>query len=84
VMSGKNPLWKKKNDAVRIAAVCQDETPQPRDHRLLPETDILWDLLKDCWIPEPEARPSINAVLQTLEGEKTRRRAIENSLNSES
>ena len=31
------------------------------------EADDLWELLKQCWAPQPEDRPGIEDVLQCLE-----------------
>ncbi|KIO20911.1 hypothetical protein M407DRAFT_81035, partial [Tulasnella calospora MUT 4182] len=66
VMSGKNPLWQRRNDIVRMVAVCSGETPRPADHPLLPEIDPLWNLLNKCWSAEPEDRPSMKHVLQQV------------------
>ncbi|KAG8918570.1 hypothetical protein FRC01_001791, partial [Tulasnella sp. 417] len=77
-MSGKNPFWRKKNGAVRIAAICMDEIPHPRDHRRLDAADPLWGLLRECWSSEPERRPTMETVLQTLESEREKRLAPEN------
>ncbi|KIO18817.1 hypothetical protein M407DRAFT_31531, partial [Tulasnella calospora MUT 4182] len=52
--------------------------PDPADHPRLPEDDPLWDLLRECWSQSPEARPTINTVLQKLESERERRSALGN------
>ncbi|KAG9042369.1 hypothetical protein FS837_010951 [Tulasnella sp. UAMH 9824] len=78
-MSGSNPFWKKKNEAVRIAAVCMDEIPLPKDHPRLPASDPLWGLLRECWSSEPEQRPKMEGVLQRLESERETRLARESS-----
>lgn len=65
-MSGRNPFWKKKNEAVRIASVCMDEIPVPKDHPGLPPSDPLWGLLRECWSSKPEQRPKMGEVLQRV------------------
>ena len=37
-------------------------------HRIHGFTDNLWEMLELCWTPEPSARPSIEEVLQCLQG----------------
>ncbi|KAG9042371.1 hypothetical protein FS837_010953 [Tulasnella sp. UAMH 9824] len=68
-MSGKGPFWKRENDVARIVAIISNNTPQPEDHCNLSKTDSLWPLLERCWRVDPEARPSIDIVLQELETE---------------
>ncbi|KAG8910635.1 hypothetical protein FRC01_006222 [Tulasnella sp. 417] len=72
-MSGNNPFWRKKNEAVRIAAVCMDEIPIPKDHPRLPAADSLWGLLRECWNIDPEKRPNMETILQRLESEREKR-----------
>ncbi|KIO20912.1 hypothetical protein M407DRAFT_29466 [Tulasnella calospora MUT 4182] len=79
VMSGKNPQWRKRIDASRIAAICMGDIPRRADHPLLPELDPLWNIINECWSAEPEARPSMKHVLQQLERERDRRQVHENS-----
>lgn len=79
-MSGKNPLWRKRNDAVQSVAIAvHGEIPRPEDHPLLPPQDPLWSLIMECWNEDPEARPSMEFVLKQLERERDRRRLHENS-----
>lgn len=68
-MSGKDPHWKKRNDAARAFATCRNKVPVPEEHTGLPETDSLWGLLRECWSSKPEDRPTIGIVLQRLESE---------------
>ncbi|KAG8918330.1 hypothetical protein FRC01_001924, partial [Tulasnella sp. 417] len=72
-MSGKSPFWRKMTEPARIAAVCHDEIPLTKDHPLLPAADPLWNLLRECWSSEPEWRPTVENVLQTLEREMEKR-----------
>lgn len=66
-MSGKNPLWRKRNDAVQSVAIAvHGEIPRPEDHPLLPPQDPLWSLIMECWNEDPEARPSMEFVLKQV------------------
>lgn len=65
-MSGKDPHWKKRNDAARAFATCRSKVPVPEEHTGLPETDSLWGLLRECWSSKPEDRPTIGIVLQRV------------------
>ncbi|KAG9042373.1 hypothetical protein FS837_010955 [Tulasnella sp. UAMH 9824] len=67
-MSGKQPFWNKK-PSVTIIAVFQDKIPARADHPKLPASDPLWDLLTKCWSGDPESRPHMSKVLETLESE---------------
>ncbi|KAG8918328.1 hypothetical protein FRC01_001922 [Tulasnella sp. 417] len=66
-MSGKSPFWKKRSAAARIAAVCTDQIPSPRDHLDLLADNPLWELLGACWSVDPTARPTTETVLRKLE-----------------
>lgn len=65
-MSGRNPLYERRNEAARIVAVIMGDIPQPEYHPRLPGSDPLWGLLRECWSKEPEERPIINIVLQKV------------------
>ena len=41
------------------------EKPEGGEGRLF--VDDLWEILKHCWVPEPQTRPSIEDVFQCLE-----------------
>ncbi|KAG9012616.1 hypothetical protein FRB90_006580 [Tulasnella sp. 427] len=62
-LSGKDPFWKKKNEATKIAAVCKGFHPSPEDHTQLPADDPLWGLMVECWNQVPTSRPTMNKVL---------------------
>ncbi|KIO15432.1 hypothetical protein M407DRAFT_52801, partial [Tulasnella calospora MUT 4182] len=55
-MSGQPPFYKKKSFA-KIIAISKNQTPDPMDHSELPQTDLLWGLMRECWSSEPESRP---------------------------
>lgn len=76
-LSGKNPFWKKRNAAARIAAVCMDQMPCPKDHYPLSTGDPLWVLLRECWSVDPAVRPIAETVRQKLENERKRRLVLE-------
>ncbi|KIO18809.1 hypothetical protein M407DRAFT_83536, partial [Tulasnella calospora MUT 4182] len=63
-MSGKQPFWKRKANAI-IIAVYNDQTPAPEGHPQLPRDDPLWELLIACWSGDAERRPLMSEVLET-------------------
>ncbi|KAG8935599.1 hypothetical protein FRC00_010797, partial [Tulasnella sp. 408] len=63
VMSGKAP-FDGLLDHVILRHVMQDEPPVPGDHPCLPAYDPLWKLMRRCWSSDPEARPTMQEVLQ--------------------
>ncbi|KAG8915307.1 hypothetical protein FRC00_005833 [Tulasnella sp. 408] len=67
-MSGKDPFWEKSDDA-KTDAVLGHQIPAPALHHGLSNADPLWGLLRECWSPKPEERPTAEIVLQKLESE---------------
>ncbi|KAG9034157.1 hypothetical protein FS837_002264 [Tulasnella sp. UAMH 9824] len=65
-LSGKNPLWRKRNDAAQVVAVCEGEIPRPEDHPLLHAKDPLWSLIMECWSEDAGGRPSMEFVLKQV------------------
>ncbi|KAG8991408.1 hypothetical protein FRB90_001356 [Tulasnella sp. 427] len=64
-MSGKPPFHQLKSNTSIILAITQDQTPSPTNHHELEDTDTLWNLLRVCWSPNPEQRPSVKQVSET-------------------
>jgi len=62
-ISGNQPFHKDKNHTVSLK-VLRGERP-PRGLRF---TETLWNMLELCWVSQPNDRPSIETVLQCLEG----------------
>jgi len=57
------------NHAVAIRKIMTDERPgRPRGRRGAWFTDALWETLELCWKPQPHDRPSLKALIQSLEG----------------
>jgi len=68
VLSGKAPFAPLKDPAI-IWKVIKGERPgRPRGTKGERFTDDLWRTLEQCWSSEPEDRPSVEAVLEHLEG----------------
>ena len=67
VLSGRAPFTYFKTFIV-ILKVTQGERPErPEGAEGAWFTDDLWAMLELCWVPQPEGRPSIEAVLGCLE-----------------
>ena len=53
---------------VVMRKVIEGECPgRPQGEDRVWFTDNLWEMLRQCWSPQPERRPTINAILQCLE-----------------
>ena len=61
-ISGKRPFHEYQNHTVPLK-VLRGERP-PRGLRF---TETLWNILELCWTPQPNDRPSIEAIFQHLE-----------------
>ncbi|KAG8974642.1 hypothetical protein FRB90_009742, partial [Tulasnella sp. 427] len=64
VMSGDQPFFKKKTDSAVVTAIIKGKEPIPADHPGLPENDSLWTLMRRCWKPDPELRPTMKIVIE--------------------
>jgi serine/threonine protein kinase len=65
-ISGRFPFYKHA-DLTVVMRVLEGEHPT----RGAGFAESLWDMLKLCWTPQPNNRPSIDDVLQCLEGVRT-------------
>ena len=67
VLSGKPP-FSGDGGLVVMRKVIEGERPgRPEGKEKVWFTDDLWEILEQCWLPQPERRPAIDAVLQCLE-----------------
>jgi len=67
VLSGKPPFPGDSNLIV-ITKVINGERPEkPEGKEEVWFTDGLWEILEQCWLPRPERRPAIEAVLRCIE-----------------
>ena len=66
VLTGEPP-FPNYNGMVVMRKVIEGERPgRPQGEEEVWFTDDLWEILEQCWSPQPERRPTINAVLQCL------------------
>ena len=66
VLSGKAP-FSYYNGVIVIRKITEGERPgRPQGAEEVWFTDDLWGMLEQCWSPQPERRPTIEAVLQCL------------------
>ena len=67
VLSGKPP-FSGDSGLVVMRKVIEGERPgRPGGKEEVWFTDNLWEILEQCWLPQPERRAAINAVLQCLQ-----------------
>lgn len=67
IMSGKAPFHQISGGAVPIIlAIIRGETPLPSDHPALAPDDSLWGLMKQCWDPHPDGRPSTRQIIYKI------------------
>ena len=67
VLSGKPP-FSGDSGLVVMRKVIEGERPgRPGGKEEVWFTDNLWEILEQCWLPQPERRPAIEAVLECLE-----------------
>ena len=66
VLSGKPPL-PNYGGLIVMRKVVEGERPgRPQGAEEVWFTNDLWEMLEQCWSPQPERRPTIDAVLQCL------------------
>ena len=67
VLSGKPP-FSGDGGFIVMRKVIEGERPgKPEGKEEVWFTDDLWEILEQCWLPRPERRPAIDAVLECLE-----------------
>ena len=67
VLSGKPP-FSGDGGFIVMRKVIEGERPgRPEGKEKVWFTDELWEILEQCWLPQPERRPAIDAVLECLE-----------------
>ena len=67
VLSGKPP-FSGDGGFIVMRKVIEGERPgRPEGKEGVWFTDDLWEILEQCWLPRPERRPAIDAVLECLE-----------------
>jgi len=67
VLTGKPP-FPNCNGMIVMRKVVEGERPgRPQGREEAWVTDDLWEMLEQCWLPQPERRPTIDAVLQCVE-----------------
>ena len=66
VLSGKPP-FSNCNNFIVIRKIVEGERPgRPQGEEGVWFTDDLWEMLEQCWSPQPERRPAVDIVLRCL------------------
>jgi len=69
VLAGQRPFHQYSFDALIIEKILGGERPErPQGAQGARLTNELWGTLELCWKPQPGDRPSLDAVLQCLQG----------------
>lgn len=72
-LSGKRPFWQKTHASATIAVIT-NKTPVPEHHPALPASDGLWNVLYNCWEPDPTKRPTTSEILDKVRSSSLRAR----------
>ncbi|KIO15691.1 hypothetical protein M407DRAFT_86685, partial [Tulasnella calospora MUT 4182] len=64
IMTGKAPFHAIRGGVGSIIfIIMRGETPIPSDYPALAQDDPLWSLMKKCWDPQPDRRPSMSQII---------------------
>ncbi|KIO21938.1 hypothetical protein M407DRAFT_79769, partial [Tulasnella calospora MUT 4182] len=62
-MSGNPPFHQIQRANLIMLEIIKNNEPMPADHPGLPENDSLWKVLRRCWDPVPQQRPSMEDII---------------------
>ena len=83
VLSGEAP-FKLDRDHTVVRKVIEGERPgRPQKAEGMWLTGGLWEMLEQCWSPQPKHRPTIEAVLESLELVSTAWQPLPHSLDDD-
>ena len=68
VLSGLTPFAGCRDGTVVLKVLDGERPGRPQGAEGARFTDALWEMLERCWNPQPHDRPSVEAVLEFLEG----------------
>jgi len=63
VLTGKWPFHPKRESEVMLAVMSGERPPRPENAEEVGMTEIMWNLLRECWEEDTTKRPSILNVL---------------------
>ena len=66
VLTGKWPFFPRREGEVVHAVISGERPPKPENAEEIGMTEILWDLLRECWKEDRTTRPAITKVLDTF------------------
>jgi len=64
VLTGEWPFYPRKETEVVHAVISGERPPKPENAEEIGMTDVLWDLLRECWRGERTTRPNISDMLR--------------------
>jgi len=68
ILSGRTPFAKDSPPTVILKVLGGDRPGRPRGSRGVWFGDGVWEMLDLCWKPQPYERPSLDTILQCLQG----------------
>ena len=63
VLAGKRPFHQKRETEVMFVVISGERPPKPENAGEIGMTDVVWDLLTECWREDRTKRPNISEVL---------------------
>ena len=66
VLTGKWPFFPRRETEVMLAVVSGERPPKPENAEGTGMTEVVWELLRECWREDRTTRPSISNILKIL------------------
>ena len=63
VLTGTWPFYPKREVEVMHAVISGERPPKPENAEEIGMTEVLWDLLEECWREDRTKRPNISEIL---------------------
>ena len=84
VLSGRPPFWHYSGLVVMMKAIEGEHPVRPQGAEAAWFTDDLWETLEQCWSPQPNVRPTVEAIFEYLEQGSTAWRPLPPSVDDAS
>jgi serine/threonine protein kinase len=63
ILTGKQPFLLRREARVILAVISGERPPKPENAEKIGITEVMWDLLRECWKEDRAARPNISDIL---------------------
>ena len=64
VLVGKRPFFPRVETEIVLAVISGERPPKPKNAEGTEMTEVMWDLLRECWREDRAARPNISDILR--------------------